>query len=105
VRRRLLDHLRASGRFQWSVGDGAALAESAREAALRRVARAQADFAGLAEREREARLAAAFGLDPAEARRVLRPARDLAIPQFVAAMRVFQRIHERLARQSHKGGT
>jgi hypothetical protein len=105
ARRRLLDHLRASGRFQWSTGGGVALAESARDAALRRVARAQADFAGLGEREREARLAEAFGLDQAEARRVLRPARDLAIQQFVTAMRVFQRIHERLARQPHQGGT
>jgi hypothetical protein len=36
VRRRLLDHLRASGRFQWSAGGAATLAEAAREAALRR---------------------------------------------------------------------
>jgi hypothetical protein len=100
ARRRLLDHLRASGRFQWSTGGAATLAESAREAALRRVARAQADFAGLDAREREARLNQSFGLTAAEARRVLRPAQNLAIHEFVTGMRVFQRIHERLSRRA-----
>ena len=63
ARRRLLDHLRASGRFQWSAGGAATLAEAAREAALRRVARAQPDFAGLG-----------TGGAPRAARRELRPA-------------------------------
>jgi hypothetical protein len=104
VRRRLLDHLRASGRFQWSSGGAGRLAESAREAALRRVARAQADFAALSAREREARLGATFGLTAEEARRVLRPAQSLATQEFVARMRAFQRIHERLARRAQGEG-
>lgn len=104
VRRRLLDHLRASGRFQWSTGGAATLAESAREAALRRVARAQADFAGLSGSEREARLNQSFGLTAEEARRVLRPAQNLAIHEFVTGMRVFQRIHERLSRRAQGEG-
>jgi len=99
ARRRLLDHLRASGRFQWSAGGAASLAEAAREAALRRVARAQTDFAALGPAERRARLAASFDLPAAEAERVLRRARDTSPAEFVAAMRVFQRIHERLARR------
>jgi hypothetical protein len=103
ARRRLLDHLRASGRFQWSTGGGATLAESAREAALRRVARAQADFAGLGDREREARLVETLGLTAEESRRVLRPASSLASHDFATAMRVFQRIHERLSRRAHGG--
>jgi hypothetical protein len=100
ARRRLLDHLRASGRFQWSAGGAARLAESARAAALRRVTRAQADFAGLSGREREARLGQTFGLSADEARRVLRPAQNLAIHEFVSGMRAFQRIHERLSRRA-----
>jgi hypothetical protein len=104
ARRRLLDHLRASGRFQWSKGGGARLAESAREAALRRVARAQADFAALSEREREARLGETLGLTAGEARRLLRPAPSLAIQEFVTGMRVFQRIHERLSRSAQGEG-
>jgi len=99
VRRRLLDHLRASGRFQWAAGGAAALAEAAREAALRRVARAQTDFAALSPAERSARLAASFDLPAAEAERLLRPARSLQPAEFASAMRVFQRIHERLARR------
>jgi hypothetical protein len=99
VRRRLLDHLRASGRFQWSAGGAATLAEAAREAALRRVARAQTDFAALTPAERRARLAASFDLPAEEAERVLRPAQNLQPAEFVNAMRVFQRIHERLARR------
>jgi hypothetical protein len=99
VRRRLLDHLRASGRFQWAAGGAATLAEAAREAALRRVARAQTDFAALAPAERAARLAASFDLPAEEAGRLLRPAQNLQPAEFVSAMRVFQRIHERLARR------
>ncbi len=99
ARRRLLDHLRASGRFQWTAGGAATLAEAAREAALRRVARAQPDFTALAPPERRARLAASFDLPAAEAERVLRPAQNLQPGEFVNAMRVFQRIHERLSRR------
>lgn len=99
ARRRLLDHLRASGRFQWSAGGAATLAEAAREAALRRVARAQTDFAGLTRAERERRLAESFGLGADEAQAVLRPAPAASPHEFTAAMRVFQRIHERLSRR------
>jgi hypothetical protein len=99
ARRRLLDHLRASGRFQWSAGGAAALAESAREAALRRIARAQPDFTALAPAERRARLAASFDLAPAEADRLLQPAAVATPAAFVDAMRVFQHVHERLSRR------
>jgi hypothetical protein len=100
ARRRLLDHLRASGRFQWSAGGAATLAEAAREAALRRLARAQTDFAALAPVEQRARIAAQFDLPADEAARVLRRAGSTQPAEFVAAMRVFQRIHERLSRRA-----
>jgi len=98
VRLRLLDHLQASGRFQWSAGGGEALVESAREAALRRVARAQTDFAGFSRAERIARLASVFGLDQADADRLLDPIKRVTTHDFVNAMRAYQRIHERLSR-------
>lgn len=97
ARRRLLDHLRASGRFQWSSGGAQALAEAAREAALRRVARAHPDFAALGAAEREARLAAQFGLSPEGVRRVLHPPTDASPAGLVAATRVYQAIHEQLS--------
>ena len=102
ARRRLLDHLRASGRFQWSAGGAARLAESAREAAFRRIARAHPDFVGLSRAEREQRLAAVFGLDTAAAKVVLEREESIPPHEFMYTMRVFQRIHERLARREKK---
>ncbi|MSQ55276.1 MAG: DUF4350 domain-containing protein [Betaproteobacteria bacterium] len=97
ARKRLLDHLRASGRFQWSSGGGAALAEAARDAALRRVMRAHPDFAALGAAEREARLAAQFGLAPEGVRKVLHPLRDASPEGLTAAASVYQTIHEQLS--------
>lgn len=99
-RRRLLDHLRASGRFQWARGGAPALVEAARDAALRRFARAQPDFAGLGRSEQLARLADAVGLRAEEARLVVAPPRPRNAAELVAAIGVYQRIHERLARRT-----
>jgi hypothetical protein len=98
-RRRLLDHLRASGRFQWTRGGGAALVEAAREAALRRVARAHPDFAALGRAEQESRLVALFGVRQDEARLVVAPLHPRTAAELVAAVSVYQRIQERLARR------
>jgi hypothetical protein len=98
ARRSLLDHLRASGRFLWAVGQGALLTEAAREAALRRLQRAHPDFAALSTSERRARLATTFGFSEDDARQVLAPQAPRTIPEFVRCVRVFQAIHERLAR-------
>ncbi|HSD52521.1 MAG TPA: DUF4350 domain-containing protein [Burkholderiales bacterium] len=100
ARRRLLDHLRASGRFQWSRGGGGTLVEAAREAALRRVARANPDFAGLTRAEREARLVELFGIRAEDAHLVLAPAHPRTPTEFMHAVGVYQRIQERLARRS-----
>lgn len=97
ARRRLLDHLRASGRFQWARGGAAALVEAAREAALRRVARAYPDFAGLTRAEQEARLVAAFGIRAEDARKVTAPAAPRTPGELMLAVGVYQRIQERLA--------
>ncbi len=98
ARRSLLDHLRASGRFLWNAGQRTQLAESAREAALRRVSRAHPDFASLTAAERAARLANSFGLAPEDAKRLLAPQTPRTIPEFVRGIRVLQIVHERLAR-------
>lgn len=98
-RRRLLDHLRASGRFQWARGGATDLVEAAREAALRRVARAHPDFAALDAPEQEARLAALFDLRGEEARLVVAPPHPRTGAELVAAIGVYQRIQERLARR------
>lgn len=111
ARKRLLDHLRASGRFQWASGGARALAEAAREAALRRLGRAHPDFAGLGAPEREARLVAQFGLTPEGARRVLQPVpdgkdakygKDVSAASLIAAAAVYQAIHEQLSQTRGK---
>ena len=74
ARRRLLDHLRASGRFHWNNRGRDRLAEAAREACLARLARAHPGFAALPPGERAAQLAAYAGISEAEAARLLAPA-------------------------------
>lgn len=69
ARRRLLDHLRASGRYLWTEGLRGQLATAARDAALRRVARAQPDFAVASAREQAARLAALADVPAEDAQR------------------------------------
>ncbi|HEX5092588.1 MAG TPA: DUF4350 domain-containing protein [Burkholderiales bacterium] len=103
VRRRLLDHLRASGRYLWARGLGGRLAAAAREAALRRVTRAYPDFAEAAPGERAARLAALAGLTPEEAGALLAPAGDAgrAAPgaeELIRLVHSAQRVHAALER-------
>lgn len=96
-RRRLLDHLRAAGRFHWQRGDRARLLDAAREACLARIARAHPEVAALGAAARAARLAELYGL-PADALAgalSIEPPRDaLAFTRRIALM---QSIHERLA--------
>ena len=97
VRRRLLDHVRASGRFHWSAGGGARLLEAARDACLRAVARAQPDFPALSPPERLARLTGSFGLSPEEARQVLAGEPPQRVREFTGRVRLFQTLQARLA--------
>lgn len=98
-RRRLLDHLRASGLFHWKAGGAARLTAAAREACLRNIARIHPGVAELPPAERVARFAALTRL----------PARDLDLAlgeaardpgQFTAAIRTLQAMDERLTRKT-----
>lgn len=104
ARRRLLDHLRAGGRFMWSRGLRARLAAAAREAALRRVARAYPDFAHAPRAEQAARLAALCGLAPADAALLLAapaaPAQEPSGAEFMHLVHCAQRVHSALERGS-----
>ncbi|MFL6565219.1 MAG: hypothetical protein ACJ8G5_09845, partial [Burkholderiales bacterium] len=98
ARRRLLDHLRASGRFYWAQGIRGRLVAAARDAALRRIARAQPDFAQAGEAERAARVGALAQIPLAEARRFLSAGANLPGAEFIRAMHTAQRIHSALER-------
>ena len=82
-RRRLLDHLRASGRYYWTKGLRSRLVVAARDAALRRIARAQPDFATAPQAERSARLATLAGISKEEASRFMAAAGAMRGADFI----------------------
>lgn len=62
ARRRLLDHLRASGLFHWNNGDVARLTSAAREACMHKIGRTHPVIAALPMPQRAVRLAQLTGL-------------------------------------------
>jgi len=98
ARRRLLDHLRASGRYFWAHGLQPRLVRAARDAALRRVARAQPDFVTDTPAQRAARLAALVGISTAEAQRFIGTEGAVGGAEFIHMMHTAQRVHRALER-------
>ena len=96
ARRRLLDHLRASGRYYWTMGLRAELVSATRDAALRRLARAQPDFADAPDAEKLARLASLIGVSHEEASRFLTVRGALSGAAFIELARDAQRMHAAL---------
>jgi hypothetical protein len=99
-RRRLLDHLRASGRYYWTKGLRSRLVVAARDAALRRIVRAQPDFAGAPQAERAARLARLAGISKEEASRFMVAAGAMRGADFIRVTQDAQRIHKALEKGS-----
>ena len=98
-RRRLLDHLRASGRFEWSAHAAPRLLAAARERCLANIAKARPALAGFNAAERIARFAELTGLPRSEIELAL--AGDAATPRsFIAAVQTLQAIEETLARRA-----
>jgi hypothetical protein len=95
-RRRLLDHLRASGRYYWTKGLRSRLVLAARDAALRRIGRAQPDFATATDRERAARLASLTSIAPEEAQKFLSAAGTMRGADFIKLTQHAQRVHSAL---------
>jgi hypothetical protein len=100
ARRRLLDHLRASGRYLWTQGLRGQLAAAARDAALRRLARAQPDFAVAPAAEKARRLAALTGVSTEEAQRFIAAGGALRGADFMRLAAIAQRVHATLERGS-----
>jgi hypothetical protein len=96
ARRRLLDHLRASGRYYWARGLRARLVLAARDAALRHVAHAHPDFAEAAMEERIRHLSSLITIPEDEARRFLSNADAASGADFIHLMHTAQRIHSAL---------
>ena len=103
ARRRLLDHLRASGRYLWTEGLRGALAAAARDAALRRLARAQPDFSVAAATEKGVRLAALADVPLEDAQRFIAGGAHfpgLRGAEFMRLAAIAQRVHFALERGS-----
>jgi len=99
-RRRLLDHLRASGRYYWVKGLRSRLVVAARDAALRRISRAQPDFASASQAERAARLSSLTGISKEESVRFLVAAGAMRGADFIKLTQHAQRVHSALEKGS-----
>jgi len=99
-RRRLLDHLRASGRYYWTKGLRARLVVAARDAALRRVARVQPDFAVAPPAERISRLAGLAQISNDEANRFIAAGGAMRGADFIKLAQHAQRVHSALEKGS-----
>ncbi|HEV3008157.1 MAG TPA: DUF4350 domain-containing protein [Burkholderiales bacterium] len=95
-RRRLLDHLRASGRYYWVKGLRSRLVVAARDAALRRIARAQPDFATASQAERISRLSSLAQIPKEDAARFLSAAGAMRGADFIKVTQHAQRVHSAL---------
>ncbi|HEX7055267.1 MAG TPA: DUF4350 domain-containing protein [Burkholderiales bacterium] len=93
ARRRLLEHLRASGRYLWMEGLRGELAAAARDAALRRLARAQPDFAAASASERAARLASLAAIPLEDAQRFLAAGGSPRGAELMRIAAIAQRVH------------
>jgi hypothetical protein len=98
VRRRLLDHLRASGLFYWNHGDAGRLIMAARESCMQRITRTHPVIAALPVPQRAARFAQITGLpeDDIVAALTGQPADP---PQFTGAIHTLQTLEEKLTRR------
>jgi len=97
ARRRLLDHLRASGRFLWSRGQGGRLLEVSREACLRKISRTLPDFETATESTQASRLMRMFGISSEQAQQILSPQAPGKMLHFMHTIHLYQTIHARLA--------
>ena len=91
-------HLRASGRYFWAQGLRARLVIAARDAALRRVVRAQPDFATAPPQERAARLASLIGSSSEQAARFISAGGAMRGADFIRLANHAQRVHSALER-------
>ena len=98
ARRRLLDHLRASGRYYWARGLRSRLVVAARDAALRHVAAVHPDFAEASADERAFHLSSLISISKDEAERFIRTAGAASGADFIQLMHTAQRIHSALER-------
>ena len=97
-RPRLLDHIRASGRYHWASGGARRLLSAAREACLRAIARNHPGLAAMAPQAQVARLAQLTALPAAELELALHYTPGDA-REFATAIHTLQAVGDRLNRK------
>ena len=95
-RRRLLDHLRASGRFLWANGHATRLLEASREACLRQITRSLPHFLSTTAQARPELLIHALGLTEEQAQRILQPQTGGKMLHVWQTIRLYQRVYSLL---------
>ncbi len=94
VRRELIEHVDATGRFLVDHAGGHVLVASVQKHVKRRLLARYPQVAALPERERRARLAQLAKLSPAEVDAIYRPQVGLSRNDFVAVQRVLERLSQ-----------
>jgi hypothetical protein len=97
ARRRLLDHLRASGRFLWANGGAQTLLDAARDAVLKRLNRMHLDLSSADQTEHQQRVSELLGVDAAQVRALLSPASAKKPVEFLRHIKLYQSIHDKLS--------
>ena len=100
-RRRLLDHLRASGRLLWSLGASPQMLLHAREAAARRLLQYYPHLRHRDVEEQIAFVQTRLGLNALHARCLLVPDAVAGSSSFIVVVRACQQLHLALARLRH----
>lgn len=104
ARRRLLEHLRATGRYYWTKGLRAHLVAAARESALHHLGRMHPDFTGAPPAERVRRLSTLASLPEEAIARFMSVGAPASGQEFVHLMHTAQAIHSALEKgQSTRG--
>lgn len=99
ARRDLREHLAAAGRFHWHHGAGPQLAESARIVLMQRLLRRHPALRGLHSRALAVELKKRYTLSDEQAQSLAAGGNVAGMPQFLAALQLYQRLHARLARR------
>ena len=102
ARRRLLDHLRASGLFHWQHGEVARLTGAAREACMHKVGRTHPGLIAMPVAQRAARIAELTGL-PEDAILLALAGQPADPQQFTTLIRMLQAIEAGLTRRPAEG--
>ncbi len=105
ARRRLLDHLRASGRFLWARGQAGHLLDVSREACLRKISRALPDFETATASTQASQLERMFGISAEQVQQILVTQKPGKMLHFTHTIHLYQTIHARLAmKQTQSNG-